>query len=286
MEKRLRNCRTNSSSRRKKTIRSRSIALIFALISFSACREQVVHNLSEFDSTRMVTQLSGRGIAAFRDKQPDGRWTLSVDSSDTKEAFRLLDSRRLLRVERPALEDNNSMLASREEQRFRYERFLSREIEGTLAALDGVLDARVHLNLPPSDPLFGQPLSQSKGSASVLIIAGSDFKSQSSEIASIIGGASGIPLDNVSVLISISSSDDAAPASSQVSAPVPMPPIPRELPAGRFDMLWDERVLEGVISLLILTAGLLAMRRALRGRGRMKIHVGEAATGVPGEALL
>lgn len=232
----------------------------------AACREQIVHNLSEIDSTRMVTQLSSRGVVATREKQTDGRWTVSVDSTDTKLALKLIDSRRLLHDDRQPLDDRSSVLASREEQRFKFERSLSREIEGTLGALDGVLDARVHLNLPPMDPLFGQPLSQNKGSASVLIIVGAEFKAQSSEVASIISGASGVPLDNVSVLLSHSSDEE-------VLAPQ-IEPTKAQLTA-----FPDERLIEGGVSCLILLGGLFAMRRAFQSRrGKVNFRLGEAAT--------
>ena len=101
-------------------------------------------------------------------------------------------------------------MSSREQQRFQFERSLSSSIETTLSALDGVLDVRVHLNLPVSDPLFGKPVnSQDKGSASVLLITGSVFPNSNEQIASLVAGASGISSKNVSVLISVKNKEKA-----------------------------------------------------------------------------
>ncbi len=92
------------------------------------------------------------------------------------------------------------MLASREDQRFRYERSLSHEIELTLSNAPGVLESRVHLNLPAIDPIFGQPLGKKEGSGSVLLVV-RDAVLKREEVATLVAGASGVPEESISVLI-------------------------------------------------------------------------------------
>jgi type III secretory pathway lipoprotein EscJ len=63
----------------------------------------------------------------------------------------------------------------------------------------GVLEARVHLNLPENDPLFGTR-KESSGSGSVLLVTDSDFSAKDEEVAALVSGAAGIPAAKVSVL--------------------------------------------------------------------------------------
>ena len=65
-----------------------------------------------------------------------------------------------------------------------------------------MLDARVHLNLPVTDPLFGQQLDKTApGSASVLIVAGSQLQVTRDSVAGLVAGASGVDQSKISVLI-------------------------------------------------------------------------------------
>lgn len=79
---------------------------------------------------------------------------------------------------------------------------MSGSIESTLRSLDGVREARVHLNLPETDPLLGQSRSTEGSSGSVLLVVGEDFRGSREEISHLVAGATGIAATAVSVLIS------------------------------------------------------------------------------------
>jgi type III secretion protein J len=251
------------------------VLLCAGLFLFTGCREQVLHNLSEIDVTRIQSRLQGQGIAAERERQPDGRWTISVASDDSSRAIQFIEAHRLLREERAPDQSKSSMLASREDQRFHYERSLARELESTLGTLEGVLEARVHLNLPPLDPIFGQPLAQTKGTASVLLIASPVFVAQVPEIASMIAGASGIPVEGVSVLISRSKELSAAAEPEAVLPAAEAQPATEKtavsaaiVPASSG---WKtERLIEVAIALLILGVGLVTLSRSRRLHKRIR----------------
>ncbi len=231
------------------------------------CQEQLLHNLSESDLTRIVSRLEAQGVKAVRERQPDGRWTISVHSDDVSKALKLIDTQRLLRTDRTSGDQKSSMLSSREEQRFQFERALSRELESTLGALDGVFEARVHLNLPPIDPIFGQQLSPTKGTASVLLLVGPEFSAHLTEISSMVAGASGIPIGGVSVLVSQSKElTEVTTEQSELGLKsIPNPEVNHH--PGMVSRITFQRAGEIVISLLILGMGTWALIRSRRKRG-------------------
>lgn len=186
-------------------------ALLVSIFVLAGCKEQIVHNLSESDANRVVTTLAQASIRSAKLKQADGQWSISVDSEQSVEALRYLGDQRLLRDggEKPLAEA--SVLGSREDQRFHYERALSQEIGKTLAGIPGVLDARVHLNLPLTDPLFGQPIDSKAGSASVLVVS-RDGAVTREDIALLVAGASGVAVKQISVLITkVGARENVAP---------------------------------------------------------------------------
>jgi type III secretory pathway lipoprotein EscJ len=189
-----------STSNVWKRVLSRSV-FVFILCFLSACRETIVHDLAEFDANRLVTRLGSSAIEATKIKQPDGRWAIEVPKSETIRSLRLLDDRRLLRAG-STLPERAGITASREEQRFLLERGLSRELESTLASIDGILEARVHLNLPPVDPLFGTPVKNGSSSASVLLLAVPGIAITRESVIALVSGASGVDPNRISVLIS------------------------------------------------------------------------------------
>jgi type III secretion protein J len=176
--------------------------LCAVLLIVSSCRDQIVHDLNEREANFLRTELNSAGLESSREQQPDGRWAVSVERSDAMPALQFLNSHRVLREESKSFSDKGSLISSKDDQRFRFERALSSEIESTLRSIDGVLDARVHLNLPVTDPLFGQPLDKGTlGSGSVLIVASTKLQVPESSIASLVAGASGVEQSKISVLI-------------------------------------------------------------------------------------
>jgi type III secretory pathway lipoprotein EscJ len=100
-----------------------------------------------------------------------------------------------------------SFIPSREEQWFQYESQVAESLEATLLTLPGVVDAHVHLKLPPSDPLLGTR-DAGQGSGSVLLILESDSRVahvHEDDIAKVVAGGAGIPVGRVRVLKSSSS---------------------------------------------------------------------------------
>lgn len=166
----------------------------------SGCKEQIVHNLEESDANKIMTVLHDSGLEVEKKIQPDGRWSIAVPKDNSMVALRLLEDKRVLRAPSKSNILKGSVISSREAQKFEYERGLSREIENTLMSLDGVLDARVHLNLPTPDPLLGKVSGNLGGTGSVLLVVSENMPLKNADIAGLVSGASGISAEKISVI--------------------------------------------------------------------------------------
>lgn len=173
-------------------------------MALTACKEPIVHNLTENEGNKLLTRLHERGIVAEKQLQSDGTWALAVNRKDAIPALSLLSHARVFRrLDSSRSELVTGMLPTRETQRFQYERALASDIESTLMALTGVLESRVHLNLPPTDPIFGRSTEKEyDSSGSVLLITDKTFEEAHREIQILVAGAAGISPDSISVLIS------------------------------------------------------------------------------------
>lgn len=177
--------------------------LLLCTLLLSGCRKaDVLHNLGELEVNRLLRVLQEKGLAVEKVKQGEGTWLLQASKKDEAKVLRELQRLRLLQVSRVELPPKPSLSASRDEQRFHYERSLSLVLEETLRALDGVLDARVHLHLPPRDPVFGRVLEENfRPSASVLLIQDRRFRPTPGELAMLVAAAAGMRPENVAVLL-------------------------------------------------------------------------------------
>ncbi len=179
------------------------LVLILIILFFCACEEPIMHDLSEGEVNKLITILNDVNIVAERARQPDGKWSLEVAEKSKLKALKHIQDQRIFRTKRNVEKSKSAFVSSREQQRFKHERGLSAEIEQTLLSLEGVLECRVHLNLPRRDPIFGHTLDkENNGSGSVLLVAEEEFSANDESIAALVSGAAGIPKDFISVMVS------------------------------------------------------------------------------------
>lgn len=173
----------------------------FLALLTSGCDEQILHDLSEQDANKVLSRLSTGKLGAKKVAQSDGRWAISVSRDAIVPALSYLDTHRILspRSSLTSSPGKGSFVPSREEQWFRYERSVAVSIEDSLNAMSGVLEARVHLNLPETDPLFGTR-KQDAGSGSVLLVVDGRYLAKDEEVSGLVSGAAGIPATRVTVL--------------------------------------------------------------------------------------
>lgn len=206
----------------------------------TGCKEQILHDLSEQDANKVLSRLSAGNLDAEKKLQSDGRWAIAVPRDQMIMALSYLDTNRVLapRASGSGVAAKSGLVPSREEQWFRYERSVAVSIEESLSTMQGVLEARVHLNLPETDPLFGTR-KEDVGSGSVLLVIDPRFGAQDQEIAALVAGAAGVPAAKVTVLRSVAQAPQvtivkAAPAadnSISIAAEPAAPPAASEAQA-------------------------------------------------------
>lgn len=122
----------------------------------------------------MLSLLRSSGVDTTKVSLGKGLWDLTVDESDLPRSLELLSGAGLPRIRYQSMGDvfrKDSMVSTPTEEQARLLHALSQELGGTIAQIDGVLAARVHIVLPEVDT-FGNKISPS--SASVFIRHRSD----------------------------------------------------------------------------------------------------------------
>lgn len=251
----------------------RTLSITAVLLLLTACQENILHDLSEHEVNRLIAKLHEVNISAKKIKQPEGRWAIAVKNSEAIRSIQILDDSRLLRGLNKTEKEKPALISSREEQRARIERTLAEQIQTTLTSIPGVLEAHVHLNLPPVDPLFGQPLTSIQGSASVLLITSTNYIMKSQDIALLVSGAAGLPAEKISILVSSNNEQENSVSleSTVIKEQQPSDNANSDERAHQYSWWQNNELMGGIVFLLFGIAGLAAMAR-LRKPSRATIE--------------
>lgn len=148
------------------------LGLVLGLIALTGCAVPVAAGLEEGDANRVAVALDHAGIDAAKEVDPtiEGRFRVTVSHDDASRALVAMADEQLPRSKsRGLLEaaDRGQLVPSQAAEHAQLVAGLSGELERTLSNVEGVLSARVHMNLPARDSLRdGPPL---KSTASVLV---------------------------------------------------------------------------------------------------------------------
>lgn len=129
--------------------------LLLPLLLLAACKMDLYSDLSEQDANEMLAVLLDHGINCDKTPAKDG-WTLQVNRNDMASAVTLLKSLgypRQTYTNLGQIFEKEGLISSPREERIRFNFGKSQELSATLAQIDGVLAARVHIVLPERDPL-------------------------------------------------------------------------------------------------------------------------------------
>jgi type III secretion protein J len=189
---------------------TRSLIAASLLLLLQGCAgEELFHGLDERQANEVLVALDEAGLSAEkrREEGADGGWLVEVRPKDAGAARRLLAERELPRTRAPGFADlfeGSGMVPTPLEEHARYLQALSGELARTVEALDGVVEARVHLGLPQEDPL--RPGSARAPRAAVLLrcrpAACPSVRSLEPSLRALVAGAAdGLSAETVSVLI-------------------------------------------------------------------------------------
>jgi len=183
----------------------RAATAALCLVLLAACGEQDLYTgLSQRQANEMTALLRNAGIAA--DKQARDGSTFAVVAPRT----RFSDAIEILRASGYPRDGYDTLgqvfkkegfVSSPLEERARLSHALSQEISNTIASIDGVVVARVHLSVPERDPLADRA---PPSSASVFIKhrPGVDLNARLGQIkALVVNALPGLSYDNVTVAL-------------------------------------------------------------------------------------
>jgi type III secretion protein J len=160
-------------------MRSAVVAVGAALFA-AGCSANVLHSVDERSANEATAALEQVGIGA--EKLPEdgsaagtgASYTVRVARGDGTRAVDLLRALGLPRERRRGFSETYgqpSLIPTPSEERARYLDALAGEIERTLEAVDGVVNARVHLVLEEADPLAADAKPRNPARAAVLLKA-------------------------------------------------------------------------------------------------------------------
>lgn len=148
---------------------------VYLLVVLAGCEATVESGLTEQQANQVVVALHDNDIGAQKERDEgtgDGaRYRVTVAPDAVAPALSVLRAAELPRRSDPGLEEvfgTGSLVPTATEERARYVAALGGELARSIEAIDGVLDARVHVAVPESRD-FALDGEQPRPRASVLI---------------------------------------------------------------------------------------------------------------------
>jgi type III secretion protein J len=181
--------------------------LALGVVCCVACAVPVASTLDDSEANRVVVALGRASIDATKDVDPtaEGRWRVSVPRDDVPRALSVMRDDALPRTLPAGVLDSvgKSLVPSEAAEHAELLAGIAGDLERTLEGIDGVLSARVHLNVPRSTPSRDSPVL--RGSASVLLEhRGSTPPLSADSVQRLVAGgvATLLPTDVAVVLVS------------------------------------------------------------------------------------
>ena len=127
-----------------------------AAMLLSACRADLLTQVSENDANEVLDALYGAGIDAGKMQAGDKMFTVQVDEARMGDALRVLQERGLPRprhADLGALFKKEGLVSTPSEERVRFVYGVAQQLSATLTQIPGVLYASVQPVMPANDPL-------------------------------------------------------------------------------------------------------------------------------------
>lgn len=249
------------------TTRSRDLSamqkllIVFFAITLSACQIELQHGLEEGQANEILVALEAEGVQASKARDTAGGWQIEVSEQDATRAWAALQSRGLPRRSPRTFDDlypRPGLLASPDEERILLQSATEGKLERSLLALGGVVDARVHLVIPPAGRRGARKEEGEPPRASVLLKVRPEASLPSDqELARLVsGGVHRLSVERVSVV-------------KQRVSPEPKVPGGQEPVRAASSSLW-KALLGGAFGLVLLQSAaivfLLVQRRKEQDR--------------------
>ncbi len=148
-----------------KTIKQLALCLGAAVLLAGCDKETTLHSgLQEQQANLVMAALLDSGISCHKSPGEEGTWNVTVVESRFADAVNILDKAGLPRRDYQGIGEvfkKTGMISSPSEERIRFMDALAQDLSRTIAGIDGVVDARVHVVLPENDPFARNSLPSS-----------------------------------------------------------------------------------------------------------------------------
>jgi type III secretion protein J len=233
-----------------------------ALALVAGCAVPVAAGLDEGDANRVVVALDHASIEASKEADPtvEGKFRVMVTRDDAARALGAMRSEDLPRPHAPGVMDTldkGALVPSAAQEHAQLVAGMAGDFARTLEGVDGVLSARVHLNVAAPDPLRLGPVPRTTASVLLEHRGVAPPLTEAAVARLVAGGVPDLALTDVAVVFV----PRPAPAASTDAEIRHVGPIA----VARASM----RLLQaGVAGLLLLVVALVATSLALYGRLR------------------
>jgi type III secretion protein J len=142
------------------------ILMVMLCALFAGCDKDVaLHSqIEERQANLVMAALLDDGITCHKMPGEEGLWNVLIAEADFARATNLLEQKGLPRRSYQGVSEvfkKTGMVSSPSEERIRFMDALAQDLSRTIAGIDGVVDARVHVVLPENDPFAKNTLPSS-----------------------------------------------------------------------------------------------------------------------------
>lgn len=182
--------------------------LVWLALLLGACRSELNHGLEERAANEIVVVLGANGIVADRVAGGgEAGWSVTVPRADYDRALSILTTAGLPRTRSPvrdAMTADSGLVPSAGAERLRHAALLAASLEDTLLAMDGVLDARVHLVVPAApESRLAQVAPEPPRASVMLVVRSLDARPTDDAVRALaLGAVEGLSAENVAVVVS------------------------------------------------------------------------------------
>ncbi len=181
------------------------LAACSAMVLTGCKDETTLHSqLGERQANLVMATLLDAGISCRKKEGEEKTWNVMIDSRDFAAAVNLLESQGLPQRSYQGVSEvfkKTGMVSSPSEERIRFMDALAQDLSRTIASIDGVVDARVHVVLPENDP-FAKNALPSSAAVAIRSRWNADVEDMIPQIKSLVRNAiEGLQYDKITVTV-------------------------------------------------------------------------------------
>ena len=184
----------------------RLLGTVALAIALTGCDKEATlySSLEESQANAVIAALLDAGLEATKTPGDEGTWNVSIRQADFAAAANLCERRGIPRRKFNGVGDvfkKTGMVSSPSEERIRFMDAIAQDLARTIAMIDGVVDARVHVVLPENDP-FAKNMLPSSAAVAIRSRWDVDLNDSVPQVKSLVKNAiEGLSYEKITVTI-------------------------------------------------------------------------------------